>query len=223
MSPENQWLVQMYFLLKGCHFLGDMLVFAGVNARFIIQERVVSGMQKKHIPILLGSFRNELIIWGKRNNNEPAWCHGQKLPCFLGHTPKLKMKPEHADISPKKGKLLLSVYPKFQIFKFLFNFKGSIQGTTSANAKKTARQTRLAKAFEAIPSHLNGENSSDLSGENSLARNGVTILIECLLVKEDYKKNWIKSFNCMYLYIYIIYIYYDYMYIYQCQYTSLFI
>ena len=26
MSPENQWLVQMYFLLKVRPFLGDMLV-----------------------------------------------------------------------------------------------------------------------------------------------------------------------------------------------------
>ena len=25
-APENGWLVQMYFLLKGCPFLGDMLV-----------------------------------------------------------------------------------------------------------------------------------------------------------------------------------------------------
>ena len=30
MSPENQWSVQMYFLLKGCPFSGDMLVFGGV-------------------------------------------------------------------------------------------------------------------------------------------------------------------------------------------------
>ena len=31
MSLENQWLVQMYSLLKGCPFLGDMLVFRGVH------------------------------------------------------------------------------------------------------------------------------------------------------------------------------------------------
>ncbi len=114
---------------------------------------------------------------------------------------------------PKKTEasfICLSQVSTFQVV-FLFNFRGEkIQGTTSANAKKTARQTRFfSKAFEAIPSHLKGENSSDLSGENSLARNGVTILIECLLAWEDYKKNWITSFTvnaCIFM-IYYIYIY----------------
>ena len=48
MSPENQWLVQMYFLLKGCLYLGDMLVFGGVTVE---NEGIIPLMEYHGIPI----------------------------------------------------------------------------------------------------------------------------------------------------------------------------
>ena len=45
MSHENQWLVQMYFLLKVRPFLGDMCVFGGVNTIAIIRISYLDGIR----------------------------------------------------------------------------------------------------------------------------------------------------------------------------------
>lgn len=124
-------------------------------------------MQKKHIPPKkMVSFRNrnEQIIWGLglKNDYEPAWCHGPKLHFFWATTSQDWIwNPENDAVSKKmETSFIPSVH--FQVPDFNFRevwlkqhvFFGSFQGTTSANAKKTARQTRLTKAFETIPIHL---------------------------------------------------------------------
>ena len=49
MSPENQWLVQI-FLLKGCLYLGDMLVFGGVTVE---NEGIIPLMEYPYHPCMV--------------------------------------------------------------------------------------------------------------------------------------------------------------------------
>ena len=77
MFPNNQWLVQMYFLLKGRPFLGDMLVNSGGHSQIFIS------FHQKQIEKILFAVKslNHPFIFKKNTIGQKTGCPFN--PCKL--------------------------------------------------------------------------------------------------------------------------------------------